>query len=89
MYIRLLALFVVCAAVFSPVSIVRAETADSIMESKKTLPRHKEVKKLGVHHTGGCNLTRQCRGDHVVWRCTSRPIGGRTRCICRPLGIKC
>jgi len=87
---RLTITFALCAAAILPVSPVRAETADSIMESKKTLPRHKEVKKLGVHHSTSCSVGRQCRADHQIWLCFSRATAaGQHRCICTPTARHC
>jgi hypothetical protein len=77
--------FVASAGILLPSATPRAETADSIMESRKTAPRHKEVKKLGVHHTSVCRSSRQCRGNHTVWFCSR----SGDRCFCRPTGRRC
>ena len=91
MHGRLLAAsLALCFAMVLPASMPRAETADSIMESKKTLPRHNDVKSLGVHHTTVCPTSRQCRSDHKVWFCSRMPTAnGEGRCVCRPTARFC
>lgn len=89
MYVRALAIVLaLCVTAALPVSPLRAETADSIMESKKTLPRHKEVKKLGVHHSTTC-ARRECRAGHVVWICYRTIAAGNSGCVCRSTGLPC
>jgi hypothetical protein len=76
-------LFAAAAVIALPSGVSRAETADSIMESRKTVPRHKEVKKLGIHHSS-CGAHSECQNRHWI-SCSNK--GGR--CICRPTPRRC
>ena len=77
-------LFTLCLAcavgAILPAGLLRAETADSIMESKKIPgPRYKPMKKLGVHRTCTRN---QCRNGIRMY-CTR----WGSNCSCHRIGV--